>query len=85
MECLILTMLQKNINENGGMTRLQLLILVIIAIIIVALSFSTMAGISKSGRGGYRCRNRCRCHQEVLQAHRWVSNKFRCLGDGSWR
>ena len=32
-------MLQKNINENGGMTRLQLLILVIIAIIIVALSF----------------------------------------------
>jgi len=32
-------MIQKNINENGGMTLLQLLILVIIAIIIVALSF----------------------------------------------
>ncbi len=32
-------MIQKNINENGGMTLLQLLILVIIAIIIGALSF----------------------------------------------
>ena len=32
-------MIQKNINENGGMTLLQLLILVIIAIIIGGLSF----------------------------------------------
>ena len=32
-------MLKKNINENSGMTWLQLLILVIIAIVIVAFSF----------------------------------------------
>ena len=32
-------MLRKNINTNGGMTRLQLLILVIIVVIIGALSF----------------------------------------------
>ena len=39
MEGFVLTMPQKHISENSGMTRLQLLILVIIVVVIGVLSF----------------------------------------------
>lgn len=39
----------KNINEDGGMTRLQFLILVIIAVVIVALSFPPWQEYRKVG------------------------------------
>ena len=39
MEGFVLTMPQKHISENSGMTRLQLLILVIIGVVIGGLSF----------------------------------------------
>ena len=48
-ECFLLTMLRKNISENSGVARLQLLILIVIVVVIGVLSFPPWLEYRKVG------------------------------------